>query len=188
MEENFEWKTISCLDRALHQVQNSEQTLEIKLQEGMPDVGQVLNAWGQPVLRSKEWQEEQVQFSGGMMVWVLYESEDGLEVQWVQGWIPFQMRWELPDHTPEGILRLHCLTRFVDARSVSPRKIMVRAGVSALGEGCIRKEGDTWTPGEMPEDVQLLRRTYPMMLMTEVGEKTFQLDEELSLPPSAPEP
>ena len=31
LEENFEWKTIFCLDRALHQVQNSEQTLEIKL-------------------------------------------------------------------------------------------------------------------------------------------------------------
>ena len=33
LDGNFEWKTISCLDRALHQVQNSEQTLEIKLQD-----------------------------------------------------------------------------------------------------------------------------------------------------------
>ena len=38
MEVNFEGKRISCLDTPLRQVQNGEQTLEIKLQEGMPDL------------------------------------------------------------------------------------------------------------------------------------------------------
>ena len=38
MEAKFESKTVSCLDMALGQIQNSEQTLEIKLQEGMPDL------------------------------------------------------------------------------------------------------------------------------------------------------
>ena len=81
MEAKFESKTVSCLDMALGQIQNSEQTLEIKLQEGMPDVGQVLTAWGQPILRSKEWREDTVQFSGGMMVWVLYAPENGEQEQ-----------------------------------------------------------------------------------------------------------
>ena len=98
MEANFERKAISCLNTALRQVQNSEQTLEMKLPEGMPDVGQVLTAWGQPILRSKEWRDDQVQFTGGMMVWVLYAPENGGEEQCVQGWIPFQMRWDLPEN------------------------------------------------------------------------------------------
>ena len=71
MEHNFQKRRISCLDTVLQQVQNGEQTLEIKLPEGLPDVGKVLMAWGQPVLRSKEWREDFIQFSGGMMVWVL---------------------------------------------------------------------------------------------------------------------
>ena len=188
MELQFKKESFSWVETAVSRVQTQELTQELKLSDGMPDVGRVLSAWGQFVLRGKEWHSGGFSASGGMMVWVLYAPEDGTQPRCIHGWIPGQLQWDVPPDTPDGKIRIFCLTRFVDARSVSPRKIMVRAGVSALGEGCIRKEGDTWTPGEMPEDVQLLRRTYPMMLMTEVGEKTFQLDEELSLPPSAPEP
>lgn len=186
MEANFEKKTISCLDFALRQVQNSEQTMEIKLQEGMPDVGQVLTAWGQPILRSKEWREDTVQLSGGMMVWVLYAPEDGTTEQCVQGWIPFQLRWELPENTPEGTLRLRCLTRFVDGRSTSPRKILVRAGMAAMAEALVPAELTAAEPKDRLEEVALLENTYPVRLMKEAGEKAFQLEEELYLPDSAP--
>lgn len=186
MESNFERKTITCLKTALHQVQNSEQTLEIKLQEGMPDVGQVLIAWGQPILRSKEWREDTVQFSGGMMVWVLYAPEDGTQVQCVQGWIPFQMRWDLPENTPEGTLRLRCLTRFVDGRSTSPRKILVRAGLAVMAEAVAATEIVTAEPKERSDKVALLENTYPVRLVKEAGEKAFALEEELYLPESVP--
>ena len=186
MEVNFERKQISCLDTVLHQVQNSEQTMEIKLPEGMPDVGHVVMAWGQPVLRSKEWREEQVQFSGGMMVWVLYAPEDGSQEQCVQGWIPFQMRWDLPENIREGTLRLLCLTRFVDGRSTSPRKILVRAGMGVLAEAFAKKDLETVKPEKTLENIALLENTYPVRLRKEAGEKTFHLEEELYLPDSAP--
>ena len=186
MEEDFVRKTIFCMDTALHQVLNGEQTLEIKLQEGMPDVGRVLIAWGQPVLRSKEWQDEQVQFSGGMMVWVLYEPEDGSEVQWVQGWVPFQMRWELPENTPEGVLRLRCLNRFVDGRNTSPRRILVRAGMAVQTEAFVPRELVIAQPRQRPDKVALLENTYPVRLAKEAGEKHFPLEEELYLPDSVP--
>jgi len=38
----------------------------------------------------------------------------------------------------------------------------------------------------VPEDVQLLRKTYQVCLPVEAGEKSFQLDEELELPASCP--
>lgn len=186
MEGIFETKTSLCLNSALNQVQNSEQTLELKLPAAMPDVGQVLTAWGQPILRSKEWREDQVQFSGGMMVWVLYAPEDGTAEQCIQGWVPFQMRWDLPDNTPEGTLRLRCLTRFVDGRSTSPRKILVRAGMAVLAQTLSPAEIQTATVKERPEQVALLENTYPVRLMKEAGEKTFQLEEELYLPDSVP--
>lgn len=186
MEANFERKKTSCLDMVLQQVQNSEQTLEIKLPEAMPDIGRVLTAWGQPIARSKEWHADMLQFSGGMMVWILYAPEDGSVEQCVQGWIPFQMRWELPDNTREGTLRLWCLPRFVDARSTSPRKILVRAGLAVLAEAYVPTVLETAVSQQKPEDVVILEKTYPFRLAKEGGEKIFLLEEDLHLPDSVP--
>lgn len=187
MEGNFTGKQLECLSAALRQVQNSEQTLEIKLPEGMPDVGQVLTAWGQPVMRSKEWQDTGVQFAGGMMVWVLYMPEDGSAEQCLHGWIPFQLRWELPEDTPEGTVHFRCLTRFVDGRSTSPRKIMVWAGMAVLAEGYTPENLTVSVPERMPENVALLENTYPMRFIKEAGEKAFLLEETLRLPESVPD-
>ena len=54
MDLNFQNREVSCLNPALREIQNSEQTQEIKLTEGMPDVGRIVSAWGQPILRGKE--------------------------------------------------------------------------------------------------------------------------------------
>lgn len=187
MEGNFTRKQLDCMSVALQQIQNSEQTLEIKLPEGMPDVGQVLTAWGQPVMRSKEWQDTSVQFTGGMMIWVLYAPEDGSQEQCIHGWIPFQLRWELPEETPEGAVQFRCLPRFVDGRSTSPRKILVRAGLAVLAQGFVPQKVEVAVPGQLPEDVALLENTYPMRLLKEAGEKSFLLEERLQLPESLPE-
>ena len=55
MERNAE--TISFLDTVLQDVQTAELTQQIKLSDGMPDIGRILAAWGQVILRGKEWQE-----------------------------------------------------------------------------------------------------------------------------------
>ena len=187
MEGNFSTKQTDYMTAVLQQIQNSEQTLEIKLPEDMPDVGQVLTVWGQPVMRGKEWQDTNVQFSGGMMIWALYTPEDGSREQCIHGWIPFQMRWELPEDTPEGTVHFRCLTRFADGRSTSPRKILVRAGMAVLAEGFAGEKTDIAVPGELPADIALLQNTYPMQLLKEAGEKAFLLEESLHLPHSAPE-
>lgn len=187
MELEFKQTTLACMRCVVSQVRNAEQTQELKLGEGMPDVGRIIGAWGQPVLRSKEWQSDSFGFSGGMMIWVLYqpEGQEGTEV--LSSWIPFQMHWELPQDTPEGQIRISCLARYVDARTVSPRKIMVRCGLSALGEAVIRQSVEACIP-EQQEDVQLLINRYPLRIWKEAGEKSFLLDEEFTLPESAPVP
>jgi len=187
MEIQFKKEDLSWLHCPVGDVRNMEQTQEIKLTDGMPDIGRVLAAWGQPVLRSKEWNPDSFGISGGVKVWVLYAPEDGSTVRCLEGWIPFAMQWDLPPRTPEGQIRVLMRTRFVDARSVSPRKVMVRAGMAALGEGYVPGQSSTYIPEEVPEDVQLLTASYPLRMCLEAGEKTFTLDEELILPSSCPE-
>lgn len=188
MELQFQNAECSCLEPVVREIQNVEQTQEIKLPDGMPDIGRVLAAWGQTILRGKEWRGDSISFSGGMMVWVFYAPEDGSEERCIDGWIPFQMKWDLPEGTAEGDIRIGCLTRFVDARSVSARKLMVRAGAAALAEAYAPKNAEITAPEADVEGVELLKSTYPVRLPREAGEKTFLMDEELTLPESSPMP
>ena len=186
MELTFHKEPLRRMQSVVRQIQTREQTQELKLSEGMPDIGRILGSWGQPIMRSKEWNSDGISVSGGTMVWILYAPEDGTQPRCVTGWIPWQLDWDLPAGVPDGQIRTMILNRFVDARSVSPRKIMIRTGVSALGEGLTEDNVSTWKPGEVPEDVQLLETAYPVRMVLEAGEKAFLLDEELILPQSCP--
>lgn len=188
MELNMEQTAVSCLDMAVQDVRTMELTQQLRLPDGMPDVGRILAAWGQLILRGKEWRDGEIAVSGGMMIWILYQPEEGGQERCLDTWIPFQMKWDLPEDLPEGRFRIHGLTRFVDGRSVSPRKIMVRCGIALRMEVYICQECDLVIPTAAGQEVELLHSTYPLLLPKEAGEKTFLVDEALSLPDSAPQP
>lgn len=186
MELEFQKSASHYLGNALREVRNQEHTQEIRLSDGMPDIGRVLGSWGQVILRSKEWRSDAIACSGGIMVWILYAPEDGTDPRCVESWIPFQMDWDLQPGTREGSIRILPILRFVDARSVSARKLMVRAGIAAQGEAMVPKQAEIPVPDEMDGDIQLLCNSYPVRLMKEAGEKAFQMDEDLTLPGSCP--
>lgn len=188
MEKNRETTVISCLDTVLQEIRTTELTQQLKLSDGMPDIGRVLSAWGQVVLRGKEWRDGEVCVNGGIMVWVIYAPEDGSRECCIDSWIPFQMKWDLPEDIPEGTLRIRALTRFVDGRSTSPRKIMVRCGISVLAEASVGMKRELCQPDRDMEAVEVLENTYPLRLPVEAGEKVLLLDEELTFPDSAPQP
>lgn len=186
MEVQFNKTVIPCLKSVMREVQNQELTQEVRLPDGMPDIGRVLASWGQLLIRGKEWRSGGMGASGGIMVWVLYLPEDGSAPQSIESWLPFQMKWDFSDTERDGAICIVPLLRSVDARSVSARKLMVRAGIGILGEAMVPGEVEVFQPGELPADVQVLKSTYPMQLPREAGEKAFVLDETLSLPASVP--
>ncbi len=188
MELEFKKRSLSCLAPVVQEAQCQEQTLEIRLSDGLPDVGKVLCAWGQPILRGKEWEHRSIGCTAGVMVWVLYAPEDGTHPRCLEGWIPFSFSWDLEEGTPEGLLELDLKLRFVDARSASARKLMVRCGLCAAPRTLTRQEHTLFEPGELPRELQLRRETFPLALLREAGEKSFQLAEDLTLPASAPQP
>jgi hypothetical protein len=183
MELQFEKSGLDCLITAACEAKNVEQTQELRLPDAMPDIGKVLCCWGQVLLRGKEWRSGGMAASGGVMVWVMYMPEDGTEPQSLETWVPFQVRWDFPDTDRDGMMNVNFLLRCVDARSLSARKLLVRVGVSAMGQAMVPSAMELMKPTEVPRDVQLLRRSYPVNLPREAGEKPFELDEELSAPP-----
>lgn len=186
MQLQFEKQGISSLHTVKREVQSQEQTQEVRISDGMPDIGNVIGAWGQVILRGKEWQGDSMSVSGGTMVWVQYLPEDGGEPQCVESWLPFQMRWPLPPTQRDGTILCQCILRGVDARSTSARKMMLRSNVSTLAWAMEDREDDLYVPAEVPADVELLTKNYPMELPTEAGEKAFSMEETLNFPPSVP--
>ena len=178
MELKFQRSNVQYLKTILRQQQTQEQTQELRLPEDMPDIGRVLGSWGQAVVRSKEWRSDSVAFSGGIMAWVLYAPEDGTQPRWVESWLPFQMKMDL-DGNRDGTIRLQCVLRSADARSVSARKMMLRCGIAVMAEALQEDSAGFASPGDVPEDIQLLTAAYPVRLPREAGEKVFTLEETL---------
>ena len=186
MELQFNKKVIPCLRTVSRELQTQEATQEVRLTDGMPDIGRVLASWGQILLRGKDWRGSGAGVSGGVMVWVLYEPEEGGEPQSVETWLPFQMKWDFADTERDGTIQIQPFLRGVDARSLSARKLMVRAGVAMQGQFVVPSDAEVYTPAELPTDVRILKSTYPMQVPKEAGEKAFNLEEILTLPASVP--
>lgn len=186
MELQFNKTVIPCLRKVVREMQTQEQTQEVRLTDGMPDIGRVLASWGQILIRGKEWRSSGAGVSGGVMVWVLYAPEDGSEPRSVETWLPFQIKWDFPDTGRDGTLNVLPYLRGVDARSVSARKLMVRAGVGMMGHAMVPSEVELYMPTELPDDIQILKSGYPVQLPREAGEKAFNIEEVLTLPSSVP--
>lgn len=181
LELQFNNKSCDCLGWVGRETVCRELTQEVRLSDGMPDIGKVLCSWGQMILRGKEWMGDTVTATGGLMVWILYTPDDGSQPRCMDAWIPWQLQWDRMDSQREGLVRISPMLRFLDARTVSARKFMVRAGAAALAEAFCPESHHIFTPVELPEDVQVYRRTYPVRLPKEAGEKTFQIDDELEM-------
>lgn len=182
MELQFPKSTCDCLRWATWEVKNEEHTQEVRLPDAMPDIGKVLGTWGQVLIRSKEWRSAGMSISGGIMAWILYEPEGGGQPESIESWIPFQMRWDFPETRRDGSIVVNCLLRSMDARSVSARKLMVRAAVSVAGTALEPTQLDVYAPVDMPDDVCILRTSYPVCIPREAGERTFSLEETVPVP------
>lgn len=182
MELPFEKTVCRYWKQKLYELHNQEQTQELRLPDGMPDVSRIIASWGQVVLRGKEWRDRGLGLNGGVMVWVLYQPDGEGEPQRLETWVPFQSRLDMSPSENDGCIRVQSVLRSVDARTTSSRKLMIRCGIGLLVQALIPAETELYTPKDLPEDIEVLRNSYPMMLTRETGEKTFLIDEELELP------
>ena len=99
--------TVDNLNCILSQVQTSEETQQLRIPENMADVDRILGAWGQILIRGKEWHDGYISISGGTMVWVMYQSEGtDQQPQMTQAWLPFQLKWDLPQNSVDGKIRV----------------------------------------------------------------------------------
>ena len=181
MNLEFEKIFLPYLRCVVSEVKDQEQTGEIRLPDGAPDVGRVLCNWGQVFLRGKEWRGNGMSASGGVSVKVLYEPDGDDDLQCVETWIPFQMKWDFPQTEKDGYIRISPRLLGVDARMASARKLIVCVRLGIFGKAMVSDHLQMPMLQELPEDVYVLKNTYPLQLPVEAGEKAFTLEEGVSL-------
>jgi hypothetical protein len=65
---------------------------------------------------------------------------------------------------------------------------MVRAAIDFSVKAWVRAQAEISVPEELPDDICVLKNTYPMLLASTAGEKQFTLEEALELPTDMPAP
>lgn len=181
MDLQFSQSVHKYLQCAAREYQSQEQTQEIRIPDGMPDMAVVLACWGQPILRGKEWRSDHVGVTGGVMAKVMYIPEDAGPPQVVEAWLPFQMKWNIPTDRPDGTMLVDLGLRSADARVLTARKLMVRTNVGVRLHALCPAEYTVFQPESVPDDIQLLTNRQLLTLPVEAGEKAFGLDEILEI-------
>lgn len=182
MDLQFEKMPLQLMQRMVNDSKCCEETKEIRLGENAPDAASVVAAWGQVLLRSKEWRGGGMTVSGGVLAFILYTAAETGEKYTLEEWIPFKMKWDFPDPGREGKICAWGTLTDLEARLISDRKIMVSAGVCVTAQAYVKQLMELPQPRETDGDTQLLINTYPLNLIREVGEHTFTLEEGQSLP------
>ena len=104
MELPFEKTVTGFWQQKLYTPVMKEETQEVKLPESMPDIGRLIAAWGQVVLRGKEWRGNGMSVTGGVMGWVLYLPEGEAEAEPAAQEAPLPCRWYTMMHTTGRVL------------------------------------------------------------------------------------
>lgn len=182
MELAFQKCAIQHLQKLVSQTTSQEETAETVVPDSLPDVGRIVGCWGVPVIRSKELRERTMGVSGGVTAWALYVPEDGSTPRQVSAYLPFTMKWELPQSQENGVMQVTCRLRSMDARMLNSRKILLRANVACKAEAYAPAEAQFSTLTDPPRELEVLRSRLPLLLPSELAEKSFLVDEELELP------
>lgn len=186
MELQYETKSVPYMRRVLQKSNSKEITQEFKLPDGYGDIERILATWGQVIIRGKNWSSNEIELTGGTMMWVLYMPEDSDQPQCIETWIPFQMEFDIPKSDTDGVINASCYLCMADARTVSTRKMILRANVGVTIDALVADKLEIHCFEELPNDVQILKNTYPVQIPVEAGEKAFAIDEEVEFPASSP--
>lgn len=185
---NFEMTTLRCFRKIHPDVKEQELTQEVKLTDGMGEVGKILSCTGQVILRNKQFRNGTIQLSGGVLGWVMYEQEVGGAPVCVDTWLPFQLRFDIGEAEEDGCVFAIPVLRDISARQVAGRKLMLRAEISVQLSAAVPEDIQVYTPGEVPQDINLLQETYPITTLQDCGDKIFAIDEVLTIPDGTPAP
>ena len=166
-----------------------EETAETVVPDTLPDITEIISTDGLVLLKSKEVENGRASMSGNINAAVLYIPEDDGGIQKLNITIPFNVFYESQAITEDSSPVVCAKLSGIDARVLNPRKVLVRAEITAdiacYHEGELDVYDTLGTDADC--DVQILSSNCKISPVTGVREKTFVLNDEYQIPASKPE-
>ncbi len=183
MELNLEREHINYYDMVLDTSVYQEETLETIVPDSCADIARIVDTGGQICLSGKHVRDTVLSVSGTVTAWVLYQPEGEQDLCHMEVKLPFTLQAESAQlHTQGGCVVTPCL-RGVDARSLNPRKILVRADIGLEVQAYQPQELVLCRGLSCDEEAGIQQRTaqHTAYLTAAVQEKEFTFYDEVRL-------
>lgn len=176
---------IDCCEKVFEYSMPVEEAAETVVPDTMPDVERILCAEGVVIIRSKDVTDGRVSVSAGVNATVLYSPEGGNGACSLTASIPIDVSVDAPNVTDESMVVAMLTVTNIDARTLNPRKLLVRAVVNVY-IACYNHtqlEVTTGLEGDGAESVETLAESTAISPVVCVKEKTFVVSDEYRLQP-----
>ncbi|MCQ2418173.1 MAG: DUF3794 domain-containing protein [Clostridia bacterium] len=186
MELAFQENRTQCMEQLFHDTVIQEETAEIIVPEGWPDIFRVVDSFAAVQLRQKEVGTGIVTVSGGVRGGILYVPEGEQKPKLLQTYLPFTVKKEIERLEVNDKVQIQLQVCQVDARMISSRKAMLRLSLASSIAAYSPQQIVTYTLPEPEQDIMTYSSVLPMKLCLDAEEKSFAVNEEVLLPEELP--
>ncbi len=183
MELELTGANIDHFDLILDVGCSREETLEMIVPDACPDIVQVVDTWGFCCLTRREVTESGALLTGRVRVTILYIPEGDGGLQRLEAELPFQHLSECAQADGNARLLARAWVSSAETRILNPRKVLIRADICEQVQ--LYRLQTLRAYGTLDADaalgIQIRQRQEQTDLVTQTAEKTFLLEEELSL-------
>ena len=178
---NLEFETIKGYRPLPWQSVCQEVTMESIVPDLCPDIQEIVDVMGQPILEESSCGERTVRLSGRIETTVLYYTEESKALGAMSVSVPFHCAAELPGVNDRCKVTATLRLKYADATTINPRKILLRGEVAADVQVLLPLEEQRCVGGGQNGEGQDLcqkRVTCEEYLLTELIAKPILMDED----------
>lgn len=184
MEAKLKISEFDCYKCSFSETLRKEEARDAVVPDTMPDIAEVLCCWGTILIRSKDVSAGRLRVEANIPAGVLCRAEDG-SLRHVEVNVPVFLSVESEKISDAAVACARLKLLEMEARTLNPRKILVRAEISAE-LSCYESGKFVCTEGvEGEEHIHAHLRERVISLPTAVGEKSFAVNDDIALPPAA---
>lgn len=166
---------------------SQEETLESIVPDACPDIARIVSAAGTAWMKEKESGDGAVRITGTARVTVLYMPEGDGGIQTMEVSIPFQCTRTDPAVKTGDPLRASVQVASADARTLNPRKVLVRVNLTAWAAVSAPDTLSLSGGVDGAEGLEQLQTPGRVCQIAAVSEKPFVFSDVLQPPASRPE-
>ena len=183
MELELEQDVIVCYEVAGQATVCQEETQEAIVPDACPDILRLADVCAQAFVSRWEVREGQAAVIGYIQAAVLYIPESGHSLRKMEVKLPFTVHLEMSELTSDCVLEASARLRCADGRMLNPRKILLRADLTAEVTAFHRREYTVCTGAYQADEEKICQRITRVDhdRVVCVPQRIFPMSEEIRL-------